>query len=59
MEKLSYVVSIIKVSYRSLIRVEVTGHNLTQCKSWGCGKLWTLQITELLAPQLDLLNILT
>ena len=42
-----------------LIRVEVTGHNSTQCKSWGCGKLRTLQISELLALHLDLLNLLT
>ena len=41
------------------IRVEVTGHNSTQCKSWGCGKLRTLQITELLAFHLDLLNLFT
>ena len=41
------------------IRVEVVGHNSTQCKSWGCGKLRTLQITELLAPYLDVLNLLT
>ena len=41
------------------IRAEVTGHNSTQCKSWGYGKLCILQITELLVPYLDLLNILT
>ena len=41
------------------ICVEVTGHNSTQCKSWGCCKLRTLQITELLTPYLDLLNLLT
>ena len=41
------------------IRVEVTGHNSTQCKSWGCGKLLTLQITKLLAPYVGLLNLLT
>ena len=41
------------------IRVELTGHNLTQCKSYGCGKLWTPQITKLLAPYHDLLNPLT
>ena len=41
------------------IRIEVTGHNSTQCKFWGCSKLWTLQITKLLAPYLDLLNLLT
>ena len=41
------------------IRVEVTGHNSTLCKSCGCGKPRTLQITELLAPYLDLLNLLT
>ena len=41
------------------IRVEVTGHISTQCKSWSCGKLRTLQITELLALHLDLLNLLT
>ena len=42
-----------------LVRVEVTGHNSTQCISWGCCKLWTLQITKLLAPYQDLLNLLT
>ena len=41
------------------IRVEVTGHNSTRCKSWGCGKLQILQITKLLALNLDLLNLLT
>ena len=40
------------------IRVEVTGHNSTQCKFWGCSKLRTFQITELLALHLDLLNLL-
>ena len=30
-----------------------------QCKSWDCGQLRTLQITEHLAPYLDLLNLLT
>ena len=41
------------------IHVEVTGHNSIQCKSWGYSKLQTLQITELLVPYLDLLNLLT
>ena len=41
------------------IRVEVTGHNSTWCKPWGCGKPRTLQIMKLLAPYLDLLNLLT
>ena len=41
------------------ICIEVTGHNSTGCKSWGCGKLRTFQITELLALYLDLLNLLT
>ena len=41
------------------IRVEVTSHYSTECKSWGCSKLQTLQITELLAPYLDRLNPLT
>ena len=41
------------------IRVEVTGHNSTGCKSWCCGKLQTLQIIKLLAPYLDLLYLLT
>ena len=42
-----------------IICVEGTGYNSTQCKSWGCGKHRTLQVTELLAPYLDLLNPLT
>ena len=41
------------------IRVEFTGHNSTQSKSWSCGKLQTLQLTKLLALHLDLLNLLT
>ena len=41
------------------IRVEVTDHNSTQCKSWGCSKLQTLQTTELLSPYFDLLNLST
>ena len=43
----------------SFVRVEVIGHNSTHCKSWGSGKLQVLQITELLAPYLDLPNLLT
>ena len=41
------------------IRVKVTGHNSTQCKYWGRGKLRTIQFIKLLAPYLDLLNLLT
>ena len=41
------------------IRVEVTGHNSIQCITWGYSKLQTLQITKLLVPYLDLLNLLT
>ena len=38
---------------------EVTDHNSTQCKSWGCSKLQTLQTTELLSLYFDLLNLST
>ena len=41
------------------IRVEVTGYDSAQCKPWGCGKIGTLQITELIAALLNLLNPFT
>ena len=49
----------LRFSPDSFIRIEVTGYNSIQCKSWGYSKLRTLQITKRLVPYLDLLNLLT